>query len=35
LIAARRRLHREFLARADVKDSAAGVKSQSPVFEEA
>jgi hypothetical protein len=34
LIAARRRLHREFLARADVKDSAAAVKPQSPVFEE-
>ena len=33
LIAARRRLHREFLARADVAESAAAVKAESPVFE--
>ena len=35
LIAARRRLHREFLARADVMDSAAAVKVESPDFDQA
>ena len=33
LIGARRRLHREFMARADIKVSAAAVKPQSPVFD--
>jgi hypothetical protein len=35
LIAARRRLHREFLARTDVMGSAAAVKAQSPEFDQA